>query len=103
MKIIDKNIYILKSGKILVTHTASWCGPCNRIKPYFYSLMKDIQPELYNVDSTDSKTLNDELIDFNSVFVPIPNFIIFDKNKNYETSIQTSKNYLLYEFLKKYI
>lgn len=42
-KTINKNTYKNVLGDILVTYTADWCGPCNRLKPDLLEYIKELK------------------------------------------------------------
>ena len=62
----DSDISVLKGKKclILMYFTATWCGPCQRIKPMIEALSEGISDEvleIYMVDLDENETLVSEL------------------------------------------
>lgn len=63
----------------IVDFTASWCGPCQRMKPIFYSLADDFKDE-YNFISIDIDE-NPELANKYQVQA-VPTFVFLDADGN---------------------
>lgn len=71
---------MVSNGKpSIVDFTASWCGPCQRIKPIFYSLADDFKDE-YNFISIDIDE-NPELANKYQVQA-VPTFVFLDADGN---------------------
>jgi len=65
-QIIDSDISMLKDKTclILMYFTATWCGPCQKIKPLIQALsdgLDDTKIEIYMVDLDENETLVDKL------------------------------------------
>ena len=80
-EIIDNNISILKNKKcyILFYFTASWCGPCKKIKPLIEKISEGADPdklEIYQVDIDQNDNLITEL-----KIKSVPTFYLFKNNK----------------------
>ena len=71
---------MVSNGKpSIVDFTASWCGPCQRMKPIFYSLADDFKDE-YNFISIDIDE-NPELANKYQVQA-VPTFVFLDADGN---------------------
>ena len=71
---------MVSNGKpSIVDFTASWCGPCQRMKPIFYSLADDFKDE-YNFISIDTDE-NPELANKYQVQA-VPTFVFLDADGN---------------------
>ena len=71
---------MVSNGKpSIVDFTASWCGPCQRMKPIFYSLADDFKEE-YNFISIDIDE-NPELANKYQVQA-VPTFVFLDADGN---------------------
>lgn len=71
---------MVSNGKpSIVDFTASWCGPCHRMKPIFYSLADDFKDE-YNFISIDIDE-NPELANKYQVQA-VPTFVFLDADGN---------------------
>jgi thiol-disulfide isomerase/thioredoxin len=89
-KMININKWKLNDN-YLVTYTATWCNPCQRIKPVLLEKMKNNEHLGTNVVE---RTKRPEHVKF------IPWFDIVDKDGNIINSIQTSKEKELLDFLQ---
>ncbi len=75
---VDVTVYEINENTQFCSYTATWCGPCKRIKP------KVIEKTLFK--------------SFFNEFVP---FFVINKNDELIDSIQTSDELLLKQFLSK--
>ena len=81
---------IVKTGKVVVDFTATWCGPCKMIGPFFDELSKKY---------TDVKFIKvdvDELDDVASEagVSAMPSFYYYEEGKVVETLVGASKEKL---------
>lgn len=107
MKIIENDdISDLNSEKNkdcykLFYFTASWCGPCKRIKPLIEKLSEGLDESkiiFYQVDIDLNETLSNQ---YN--IRSVPSFLLFDKNNLQVDSCSGSDIRKIHELLKKYI
>jgi thioredoxin 1 len=81
--------------------TASWCGPCKRIKPLIEKLSEGLDESkiiFYQVDIDLNETLSNQ---YN--IRSVPSFLLFDKNNLQVDSCSGSDIRKIHELLKKYI
>lgn len=90
--IINLTIYEIDDKTQFHTYTATWCGPCQRIKPKVIEIMSNFKKiEEKNVEKIEfKKTIND--------FIPF--FLIIKDNEKVE-GIQTSDHTELTKFLSR--
>ncbi len=69
-------------------YSADWCGPCQRIKPYYYNYLKDYDYTETVIEKSEFKKLNDKIPFFQ---IKMGELII--------NSIQTSNHLELCKFL----
>ena len=98
-EIIDNDISILKGKKcyILFYFTASWCGPCQKIKPLIEKISEGADSnklEIYKVDLDQ----NDELVSELKVR-SVPTFYLF-KGKELKGECMGSDIKKVHELLK---
>jgi len=96
--VIDVSEYKIGSIK-LYTYTATWCGPCRRIKPKVIDIMSKKNYKLIKYYTLEKKEFKERINDF------VPFFVITNEDDFHEESsidsIQTSDEKLLIEFLTK--
>lgn len=92
IKTININKWELGDGNYLVSYTASWCGPCQRIKPHLLEMMASNKHVSHKEIPKDTRPTH-------VTFIPF--FDLTTSSGDIVRSIQTSKEELLRDFLER--
>jgi thiol-disulfide isomerase/thioredoxin len=92
---IDKTTWALPNGRKMVSHTSSWCAPCQRIKPHLEFLQEN---KAIAKQDAESIHMNDRRP---GMKIPTFDFFSMDDSVLVE-SIQTSDSVKFNEILHKY-
>jgi thioredoxin len=59
----SKSVVNVEEGKSILYFTASWCGPCQKIKPIYESLIKqyDSKIKFYKMELNNNQDIADKL------------------------------------------
>jgi thiol-disulfide isomerase/thioredoxin len=101
-EIVDNDISVLKEKTcyLLLYFTASWCGPCQRIKPLLYKLSEGFKEEIleiYMVDIDANEELSGEL-----QVKSVPTFYLF-KGKELQGQCTGSDITKVHALLKEHL
>jgi len=98
-KQIDLTAYSIGNNCVFITCTASWCMPCNKIKPHVLELLPDKVLLNKVIDKEEYQEKYNKFIPF---FMIVNDFIDFDNFKILHT-IQTSNIEEFKEFFNSII
>lgn len=94
----EKELKETKSDNIVLDFTASWCGPCEKISPYFESLSQEDKfkhIKFYKVDADECSELGNKY-----KIRLLPTFILLKKQKQVD-EYKGSKINILIKKLKE--
>ena len=99
MAVIEANKEVfekeIKEGKVLVDFNASWCGPCQMLKPVLEQLSEDRKDIKFISIDTDQE----EELARNFGIMSIPCLILFEEGKEVKKAIGFQSKSDLEEFI----
>ncbi len=90
---VNVTIYEINKNTCFYTYTATWCGPCKRIKPKVIEIMSKLGHKVLNQEIIEKTFFKENINEF------VPFFVVKSDEKT--DSIQTSDELLLKQFLSK--